>query len=124
MESGAGGDLFVPVPVHRDRARERGYDQAGLLAVAAATRLRLPIGFLLERRRPTVPQFQLDWAGRQENVAGAFGLAPGRHRGVHGRWVVLVDDVVTTGATLAACAGVLLEAGAAGVSAVTMARER
>jgi ComF family protein len=123
-EVGAGGDLLVPVPVHRDRARERGYDQAALIAQAAAPRVGLPIAELLERRRATVAQFHLDRAQRAANVANAFGLVPGRADAVRARWVVLVDDVVTTGATLAACAAALLEAGALAVSAVTVARER
>jgi ComF family protein len=113
----------VPVPVHAERARERGYDQAVLLAGHAATRLGLPAAALLERRRATVAQFHLDRARRADNVAGAFALRPGS-AGVAGRWIVLIDDVVTTGATLAACAEVLMESGAVGVSAMTVARER
>ena len=121
----AGGDLLVPVPVHRERARTRGYDQAVLLARAAADGLGLPWAALLERRRATVAQYHLDRGHRASNVAGAFGLVPGAIAStVAGRWVVLVDDVVTTGATLASCAEVLAGAGALGVSAVTVARER
>ena len=129
--AGAGGDVLVPVPVHADRARSRGYDQAELIARAAALELGLPSAPILERARATTAQFDLDRSARATNVAGAFRLRPrpttGRvldERPLAGRWVILVDDVVTTGATLAACAGPLLAAGAIGVSAVTVARER
>lgn len=121
----AGGDVLVPVPVHGDRARRRGYDQAELIARAAADSLGLPCAPILERTRATTAQFDLDRSSRAANVAGAFGLRQGhRPNPLSGRWVVLVDDVVTTGATLAACAEPLLAAGAIGVSAVTVARER
>jgi ComF family protein len=126
-----GGDVLVPVPVHAERARRRGYDQAELIARAAAHELALPCAPILERARATTAQFDLDRATRATNVRGAFrlrpqpaGRAPGRAQPLAGRWIVLVDDVVTTGATLSACAEPLLAAGAIGVSAVTVARER
>jgi len=122
---GAGGDVLVPVPVHADRARRRGYDQAELIARAAGRALGLPCAPILERTRATIAQFDLDRSTRATNVRGAFSLREGVQR-VHlaGRWIVLVDDVVTTGATLSACAEPLLAAGAIGVSAITVARER
>lgn len=122
--AGAGGDLLVNVPVHALRRRERGYDQAELLARAAGAALGLEAAPLLARRRATVAQFDLGRGARRANVSGAFALVPGATPVVRDRWVILVDDVVTTGATLSACAEALLDAGAIGVSALAVARER
>ena len=123
--AGAAGDAFVPVPASPDRVRERGYDQAALIATEAARRLSLPVIEALERTRATTAQFDLDRAARATNLVDAFrvrNLAAGET--VRGRWLVLVDDVVTTGATLASCAVALLDAGALAVSAIAVARER
>jgi ComF family protein len=123
--AGAGGELLVPVPVHAERARRRGYDQAVLLAAEASRHLQMPWLAALERRRNTSPQFDLGRRARRTNVAGAFALSgPSRAAHIRGRWIVLVDDVVTTGSTLVACAEALYDAGAVAVSAVTVARER
>ncbi len=122
--AGAGGELLVPVPVHEVRRRERGYDQAALIAEAAAARLGLPWYTAVVRTRATTAQYRLDRRHRASNVADAFAVTPGARAAVAGRWIVLVDDVVTTGATLCASARALLDAGAAAVSAVTVARER
>jgi len=131
---GEGATVVVPVPVHADRERGRGYDQAALIAEVAATRLGRPWMRALERIRATAAQFDLGRDQRSTNVSGAFGLRGQRAgdtvtaqraaRAVVGRWVLLVDDVVTTGATLAACATALEEAGAIAVSAIAVARER
>jgi ComF family protein len=118
----------VPVPVHAERERQRGYDQATLIARVAARHLGLRVALAIERGRATVAQFELGRDDRAANVAGAFRLrthdGAAARAAVAGRWVLLVDDVVTTGATLAACADTLERAGALAVSAIAVARER
>jgi ComF family protein len=122
--AGAGGDILVPVPASPDRIRERGYDHAVLLAAVAGGSLRLPVVQALERVHETAAQHALGRTSREANVGRAFRVREAAVAAVRGRWVVLVDDVVTTGATLAGCATAVLDAGAASVSAVTVARER
>jgi ComF family protein len=124
-EAGVGGDLLVPVPVHASRSRQRGYDQAVLLTAGVSRVLGTPWLPVLSRTRPTRPQFDLGRKARLVNVAGAFEIAgPACATAIAGRWIVLIDDVVTTGATLTACAEALYGAGATAVSALTVARER
>ena len=116
------GDVVVPVPLSAERLRERGYNQAGLLARGFADlsgRSCAPAG--LARRRHTSSQVGLSRAERHENVAGAFA---GQAKAVAGRSVILVDDVCTTGATLEAGAEALRAAGAARVWGFTLARAR
>ncbi len=122
--AGAGGDVLVPVPVHEERRRERGYDQAALIGTAAARRLGLPWCSALVRTRATTAQYHLDLRHRAANVAEAFRVTSAARPAIRDQWVVLLDDVVTTGATLSESARALLDAGAAAVSAVTVARER
>ena len=103
-------DLVVPVPLHPVRRRERGYDQAFALAAAFAARAGAPVVAALVRARATRQQARLPAAARRANVAGAFALrAPAVLRG---RSVALVDDVVTTGATVDAAAAAIAGAGA------------
>ena len=112
-------DLVVPVPLHPDRMRERGFDQAWLLAEAVAAELDVPRAEALRRVAARPPQVGLPLDARQDNVRGIFAPNPGVE--VSGQVVLLVDDVVTTGSTAAEAARVLLEAGAAGVDLLTLA---
>jgi len=113
-------DAVVPVPLHPKRERRRGYNQAALLANRAGRRAHLPSLDALARTRDTPQQVGLEATARHANVAGAFAHCPDSD--VAGKHLVLVDDVLTTGATLGACAETLLAAGAARVCAVTLAR--
>ena len=121
---GVGADIVMNVPVHAERERQRGYDQAALIARTAARELGLPFARAVRRARATIAQFDLDRRDRARNVRGAFVVDQLHAGAVRDRWILLVDDVVTTGATLAACATALHDAGALGVSAITVARER
>lgn len=113
--------VVVPVPLHPRRVAERGYNQAALLASAVAEELCVPLSpRALARLRHTPQQALLDRRDRLRNVASAFYVL--RPKAVRGRRVVLVDDVVTTGATLEACADALLRAGAEEVTALVVAR--
>ena len=114
-------DLLSWAPLSRKRLRRRGYDQARLLARAVGERLNVPVTPVLVKRRDIPAQSGLlEQAARRANVLGAYELLPGAE--VTGRRVLLVDDVVTSGATLSECARVLLTAGAAQVCAVTLAQ--
>ncbi len=119
-----GGDFLVPVPVHSARRRQRGFDQAELLALEMGRRLELPVVRAIQRASATEAQHGLGRQARAGNVDQAFTVANATAGRVEGAWAVLVDDVVTTGATLGACAAALYRAGAGAVSAVCLARER
>ncbi len=110
-------DVIVPVPLHPRRERFRGYNQAYLLAKTAAMPLALPVHDLLLRELDTRQQVSLSAELRRANMTGAF-KARGSAEGLH---LLLVDDVLTTGATLNECAAELRRAGAASVRAVTLA---
>ena len=114
-------DALLPVPLHARRLAERGYNQSALLARVVSRELGLPlVEDALSRVRNTPQQVGLSGGLRRKNVAGAFACRPG-HPLVEGRRVVLLDDVYTTGATLAACAEALLAAGAREVWGLALA---
>jgi ComF family protein len=121
---GIGGDVLVPVPVHAARRRQRGFDQAELLARGVGRVLGLPVALALSRATQTRAQHSLDRRARAANVGQAFMVTAAGETDLSGRWAVLVDDVVTTGATLSGCAAALYAAGAAAVSGLALARER
>jgi ComF family protein len=110
-----GANVVIPVPLHRSRQRERGFNQAEDLARG----LGLPVSCALRRIKSTRPQVDLPASERKRNVHDAFAL---NRPLVTDSIIVLVDDVTTTGATLEACARVLIAAGAQEVRAVTAAR--
>ncbi len=117
--------LLLPVPLHPARERERGFNQAALLAAALAAHLDLscdPHPQYLRRTRHTRPQVGLNNEQRRANVAGAF--ACDASPSLNDAHIVLVDDVYTTGATMQDCARALREAGAARIYAFTIARAR
>jgi len=118
LATGVALDVVVPAVLHPERARSRGYDQAMLLAAVVAQRTALPLRLPLRRIRAVSPQVALDRAARAENLRGAYVAEAGALRGAR---VVLVDDVVTTGATLAAATGALRAAGARAVRSYVIA---
>jgi len=114
-------DLVVPVPLHSSRLRKRTYNQAALLAKGLGRRIGIPyMNDVLARDRDTSTQTELNAREREDNVAGAFTVK--KDAWVKGRRILLVDDVMTTGATINACSHVLKTAGVVDVQALTVAR--
>jgi predicted amidophosphoribosyltransferase len=114
--------LCVPVPTTRSRLRNRGYNQAALIASAFAERTGRKLCNALSREGHTGTQTALQPVARKANVAGAFRFVPGQAAAVRDAAVLLIDDVLTTGATAAACAAALAEAGASHTGLITFAR--
>ena len=115
--------VIVPVPLHASRKRERGYNQAELLARSISKSLRIPLeANVLLRKKKTRRQSDLPSDERMENVKGAFELRS--HDAVKNRYVLLVDDLVTTGSTVLSCMETLSEAGHLGVAVLCAGRSR
>lgn len=112
-------DVIIPVPLHIDRLRWRGFNQAQLLAQHFANGCRID-PYSLSRVRSTRPQVDLHESERRRNVAGAFRVAHPRR--IAGRRILLVDDVYTTGATVDECSDALVRAGAESVDVLVLAR--
>ena len=116
-----GADLIVPVPLHKKRLRQRGFNQAVLLGEILSKRWGVPLQRNnLQRSRWTEPQVNLTAAARAENVKGAFTLTEPEN--IAGKRILLVDDVYTTGSTVKECAKVLKNGGACEVAIITVAR--
>jgi ComF family protein len=111
-------DVIVPVPMHWRRKWSRGFNQSELLAREVSRRTGVPLAPALRRAKTTPPQAGLSDHERRRNVTGAFRST----QALEGRHVLLVDDVMTTGATVSACAAVLKRCGAARVTVLTLAR--
>lgn len=116
-------DVIVPVPLHPSTLRRRGYNQAALLAVSVGKRIERPMAAdLLVRVRETEDQRSLAKAARQRSVERAFDATAKGRETIKGRRILLIDDVVTTGATVTACAKAILREGAREVAVLAMAR--
>jgi ComF family protein len=116
-------DMLIPVPLHSQRQKHRGFNHASLLAEVCSAKIGVPMKEnLLIRYRPTIAQVELHPRERYQNVAGAFICSSSVKNLLKGRKILLIDDVSTTGATLEACATPLFDAGAQGVWGLVLAR--
>jgi ComF family protein len=116
-------DALIPVPLHGLRLWRRRFNQSAALAKVVGREAKIPVRTSwLTRARATVPQVGLDRAARAQNVAGAFVVPAAARAELRGRRVVIVDDVLTTGATIDACAKALTRAGAGRVDVLVFAR--
>ena len=118
-----GADMLIPVPLHWRRAWRRRYNQSGVLARVISRQSGVPLnGNLLQRVRPTEQQVGLSRPQRASNVQGAFQVTAEGQSDVRGRRIILIDDVLTSGATVDACARALLRAKAAQIDVLVFAR--
>ena len=124
LSSGFRADMIIPMPLHYERERQRGYNHARLLAQVCAAEVGVALhDDIVVRHRPTRAQVDLKFQERHQNVAGAFACSPAFASGMlYGRSVLIVDDVCTTGSTLEACAAPLFAAGAKAVRGLVLAR--
>ncbi len=113
-------DLLIPVPLHPQRLRERGFNQALLLAKELSCRIGIPcFRTILKKKRPTLPQVNLSGVEREKGLRGAFHVITKEE--IMGKSILLVDDVFTTGATVNECSKVLVRGGARKVDVLTLA---
>ncbi len=116
-----GADVFVPVPLHRNRTKQRGFNQAHVLARELSIQSGIPcLAGILKKKQAAAPQVTLSGEERRRNLKDVFSVT--RRSSVKGKVVILVDDVYTTGATLRECSRTLLAAGVHEVRAVTFAQ--
>lgn len=116
-------ELITWVPLSRARLRTRGYDQAGLLAAELAERTKLPCMKTLKKIKNVKPQSRTGaFESRQKNIRGAYAVTDAE--AIKGKTILLVDDIITTGATVSECAATLLEAGAKRITGITVARRK
>ncbi|WP_231465839.1 ComF family protein [Selenomonas sp. FC4001] len=114
-------DIAVPVPLYPAKEKQRGFNQAELIFGSFLTCQNIPLLRLLERRRATKPMYELSEQERAENLKNAFAVTEAK--ALQGKTVLLVDDILTTGATMAECARVLREAGAKSVRGLVLASD-
>lgn len=116
-------DLVVPVPLHDDKLRQRGFNQTEKLFSPWAAECALPWADALARTKATLPQYRLTLIERRQNMQNAFCLTAGIRRQVEGKHILLTDDIFTTGTTLEACATTLKQAGAQRVIGLVLASD-
>jgi ComF family protein len=121
LDSGMEADLIVPVPLYSSRRHRRGYNQCDLIGKILSEETNVPIAWnVLSRVRETAVQHSLSLAEREENVVGAFAAGEDIER-IAGQRIILLDDIITSGATMRNCARVLLDNGAAEVYGLAVA---